>query len=151
MDDVLVRKLASARVKRQSIKDAMHMMLKPITSSEEYTALEIDLKNAVAEEAEYTFTVKDEAMSEYGVTGNKHPNQYVEVKEFTEVEILDPIGATEWCIGHFTPALVLDEKTFMAAAEKKQVPAEFVSVRKEPRALISRDLSELLESKDAVI
>jgi hypothetical protein len=144
MDDTMISALAKARQEKQSVKDAMNMMLASVTDSLEYKSLEMALNEAISIESQILTDVKEMTIKEYEQTGNKKPHPATGIREVTEVDILDPIAAIEWCKFNFSPGLALDEKAFIDFAKVGKAPKDLVNVRKEITATVSKDLSEYL-------
>jgi hypothetical protein len=144
MDDTLIAKLAEARMRKASIKDAMQMIVKEVTSTIEYKEFEVDLQHAVQAEAEALQAVNDAAFVEFEKDGNKHPHETITIKEYQIAEIIDQGKAREWCFVNYRPALTLDEKAFSSAAKQGLVPEEFVVVSNQYKATIAQNLEKYL-------
>lgn len=75
----------------------------------------------------------------YEATGAKRPHPAAQIKLFTVLDY-DYEAAVEFCQAAYPQGIKLDKRTFEKAARALSLP--FVTVTKEPRASIARDLSE---------
>lgn len=83
---------------------------------------------------------RDTAMRGFAETGSKKPFVGVAIKEFITLQY-DPVAALVWARSNAPEVLVLDAKAFEKTAVVRGAP---VTVVKEPRAQIDRDLSGYL-------
>ncbi len=88
--------------------------------------------------------IRDSAVQDFRVRGNKRPHDAVQIKVFQIVSVVDEPKAREWCFQNFRPALKLDTKTFEKAAKDGSVPSDLVVCEEEPRAQIATDLSKYI-------
>lgn len=151
MDEMLIKNLATARDDKDKVKSIMKTMLEAVTSTQDYKDLEAALQESVQIEAEALEAVQKAAFAEFEATENKHPHEAVEIKEYHEVSVPDPARAVEWCIANFTPALSLDEKTFVDLARRGKVPAELFVETPTWKATIMRNLSKYIGIKEGFV
>jgi hypothetical protein len=144
MDNSLIVKLAIARRDRQSIKDAMNMMLSAVTQSPEYKELETSLQQTMQVELETISLVNDAAFAEFELEGDKNVHEAVTIKEFHRFEIVDYNKALAWCVQNYTPGLSVDDKALIDLAKKGRAPEELVTSHSDFKATISQDLSKWL-------
>jgi len=86
--------------------------------------------------------VRNAALAEYQVMGNKQPHPAVKVVLATVLDY-DPADALTYCREHLPKALKLDKRTFERAA--KAIEPGFVTIEQEPRTRIAKDLSAHLD------
>lgn len=101
----------------------------------EYLAVaKVDVKDAEAD-------VRKAALAVYTENGDTAPHQTVRIKLFTVLEY-DDSEAHAYARQNFPHALKLDKRAFEKVA--KVIEPDFVTITKQPRATIARDLSEWL-------
>ena len=86
--------------------------------------------------------VKEQALQTYKNTGEAKPVTGIHVKQFVTINY-DPAKALDYARVHLPKAVTLSKSKFEKAA--KVLDLDFVTIDKEPRTTISRDLSGLLE------
>jgi len=101
------------------------------------------LRVARSDAADALEAVRKEALATYGEDGDTQPHPAVKIKLYTVVGY-ERKQALEYCHEHLPQALEvkLNEKVFEGVA--KAAGLDFVTVAKEPRATVARDLSEYL-------
>lgn len=92
---------------------------------------------SIAEEA-----VRKAALERFDRTGDRKVHAEVQIKEYTRLEY-DEAAALDYARQHLVQAVKLDRSTFEKVA--RAAPMDFVTVRKEPKAFITRDLSRWLD------
>ena len=97
------------------------------------------LSDVSAEIAEADQLLRGLALDVFNATDNKHPHPAVTVKMFIVLRY-DPDKALDFARDHLPKALKLDKRTFERAA--KAIEPDFVTIAKEPKATIDKDLSE---------
>jgi len=145
MDSTIVRKLAQARTvvtEHQSKIAALEAEIaaspagQELASNKIYLKIEKETMNIVEDR------VRSEALAAYAETGDKtpHPDAKIALSTVLAYEQVDALG---YARAHLPQALKLDIKAFENAA--KVLGLDFVTITKEPRVKISRDLSAHLD------
>ena len=109
---------------------------------QQHTAIHKAAQEAAALQADY---VRELALAAYDETGNKDPHAAVKVKMYT-VLTYDEKEALDFCRDCMPDALKLDKRAFEKVAKDSPL-VDFVTATKEPRATITRDLSEYAEQE----
>ena len=97
---------------------------------------------AANQQADY---VRELALAAYNEAGNKNPHTAVKIKMYT-VLAYDEKEALDFCRDCMPDALKLDRHAFEKVAKDSPL-VDFVTITKEPRATIARDLSEYAEQE----
>ena len=100
------------------------------------------LKVAQADVADAEGSVRKRALEMYQTDGNKRPHPAVTVKEFTTLSY-DSAQALDYARQHLPQAVKLDTRAFEKAA--KVLELDFVTIAKDPRPTITRDLTPYVE------
>ena len=83
--------------------------------------------------------VREIALAEFAINGDKHPHEKVDVKIFTEAVVENADEARAWAFENLPAALKLDDsKVKKYAKEFGEVPG--VTIKTEPRAQIATQL-----------
>jgi hypothetical protein len=141
MDENKIRSLANIRLSKQSLNDALKMMVSGITDSPEYKEIEKALQASTETESAILHEIVDSALIEFRTTGNKHIHEVVTVKEFNLITLVNEDELREWLLDNFTPALVVDDKIVKDEAKKGNLPARFFTKESEARVQLSANLS----------
>ena len=99
------------------------------------------LQKTKAAQADAEIDVREIGRNIFAETGDKTPHPAVKIKIYTALDYTDG-DAVEYAREHLPQALKLIKNIFEAAA--KVIKLDFVTMRKEPRATIARDLSKYL-------
>ena len=135
--------LARERQNAQSAKENMTRIIEDAKNSTDYLNALREKEQAETGIALFEAEIKNAAMLEYRITGNKRLNLSVSVKVFKLSDFsYDPAKAKAWAISNLTTALKLDTGKFEAAVESGDVPAEIatVTITDDPRVQISANL-----------
>jgi hypothetical protein len=106
-----------------------------------YQYLEVAKEDVASAEVK----VREAAMDAYQNTDNKKPHGAVQVKMHTTV-VYEQDAAFDYARNHLPQALTFNRRKFELAA--KVLDLDFVTVLKEPRVSIARDLSSYLNDND---
>jgi hypothetical protein len=94
-----------------------------------------------------TAAVRRAGVEAFEESGKTRPHPAVQIKQYTVLDY-DDAYALEYARQHLPQALKLDRRVFEKVAKAAQ--PDFVAISKEPRATISRDLSEYVKDKTAI-
>ena len=145
--DELIKQLALAREVYEALKARKSALVEDaLAKTAGYSELVVSVQGAKDCLEILESKVRDLALQAYAADQNKKPHAAVQIKVFKNVYIPNVNAALEWCLGHFTPALVLDTKAFSDAAKSGTIPAELATVTEEPRVNISTNLDKFLET-----
>lgn len=115
-----------------------------LEQTEEYAALtdagEI-LASIGGEIAALESEIREAAVSEFAINGDKKPWPGVGIREVTRLSY-DPAVAREWCLTQAPALLMIDKRQFEKVAPS--LPGAPVEVTKEAQATIATDLGEYL-------
>ena len=137
----LARKKAELNTKRAT----MALMVERVMQSREYVELQDEAAILESVINDLDDEIRHDAIGQYNETGEKRPHPAVGIRITTK--LIYPAGkALLWCIDNMRTALKYDKRMFEkhARAVADTIPVEFVHIKKEPQATISRDLSDYL-------
>ena len=138
--DNFVRQLAEARKSYDEVKAQADDMMANFKETPAYKEAALLKEKASMEVSNLEESIKQVAMTQYVMYGNKKPHEAVQVKIFSVVEIPDESAAREWSFTNFRPALKLDTKVFEKATKDGSIPAELATVSEEPHVHIATKL-----------
>jgi hypothetical protein len=159
MDTQIITNLAKARAEHEKSLAALRQMEADIKANPVYQKLQniVQLDAQYLAEADEVF--RQEALSNYGIDGNKHKDCY-DIAINKTVTIPDegaairwsitnftPALALRWSITNFTPALALRKKVFEDAVKAGSIPNELGFALDVPTVRIHSDLSEWLKGE----
>jgi len=139
----LLSKLAQARLDYEAAREAKNAALDAFLSlpgNKEIVTAEGDAKIALQKADD---ELRQAALSQYVLDNEKKHDGY-QIKEKTEVKILDEKAAFEWCLKNSTPDLMLDVKSFKKTIEAGKAPDELGTVKKVPAVYVDSDLERFL-------
>ena len=138
--DELLAQLAAARASLTEHKGAANTALEAFKSSDDVYAYNYNMAASLIEPiANLETKIREIALAEFASNGDKHPHEKVDVKIFTEAEVIDPTKARDWAFENLPAALKLDDaKVKKYAKEFGEVPG--VTIKTEPRAQIATQL-----------
>ena len=143
--DYLVRELARQRKKVDSatrtlaqIETLVHRQFPELAEAKIKVKVEQDQEKVLADQLRLDAL----EMFERGDGGKSEIHPAIQIKEYTVLEY-DEKSALDYCRQHLPKALKLVKKPFEAVAKVAEL--DFVTIRKEPRATIKRDLSEYVD------
>lgn len=99
------------------------------------------LQSMRADQAKAEAEIRRQALTAYRETGDKAPHPAIKIKDFTVLDYNDG-EALDYARVYIPRAVKLVKRKFEQAA--KVLEPDFVTITKEPRATIARDLSEYL-------
>ena len=134
----LLDQLKVAREHAAGLRDERKQMIEEVQATPTFKALSEAGAEADETVTELESTIRYHTLDLY--KADAALPERVSVKMFTTVSIPNELAAKTWAISNFTPALKLDTKVFEDAAKKGNIPAEFATVQKEPRAQIATKL-----------
>jgi hypothetical protein len=138
--ETLISQLALARERTMVTRETVCSMTRQLQESSDFIAVSKIAEEARANEAALDAALREYALKQHAVDGNKHPHEKIEIKNFTVVEIPNAEAAREWSFTNFRPALKLDTKVFEKAAKDGSIPVDLARIIEEPRILISSKL-----------
>ena len=146
MDTQIITNLAKARAEHEKSLAALRQMEADIKANPVYQKLQniVQLDAQYLAEADEVF--RQEALSNYGIDGNKHKDCY-DIAINKTVTIPDVGAAIRWSITNFTPALALRKKVFEDAVKAGSIPNELGFALDVPTVRIHSDLSEWLKGE----
>lgn len=136
--NAMLDQLKDAREHAQGLHDERKQMIEEVQATPAFKALSEAGTEADETTAQLETEIRKLTLDMYKADAAV-PDR-VSVKMFTVVSIPNELAAKTWAISNFTPALKLDTKVFEDAAKKGNIPAEFATVQKEPRAHIATKL-----------
>jgi len=139
-----LRALAQAREAASEARAQAGLLEYRLQSTPAYAAiLEAKKQSALAvlRVADLEKEVRTEALRAFADTGNKNPWGGVQIKVYTKVDFDEEI-ATHWCRENAQSLLRLDTRAYKKVAPN--LSGAPVTVTKEPRAVITMDLSSYL-------
>jgi NAD+--asparagine ADP-ribosyltransferase len=141
--DELIQKLAYHRNIEAEYKQEIEDVKAEIKASYGHILERVEslLGVAKADVADAEADVRKAALATYGENGEKQVHPAVTVKVFTVLDY-SLSDALEYARQHLPKALKLDKRSFEKVAKAAEL--DFVAVSEEPRATISRDLSNYL-------
>jgi len=140
----LLSKLAQARLDYEAAREAKNAALDAFLSfprNKEIITAEGEAKIALQKADD---ELRQAALDQYERDQEKKHEGY-QIKEKTEVKILDEKAAFEWCLRNSTPDLKLDTKSFAETIEAGKAPDELGTVKKVPAVYVDSDLERFLE------
>ena len=129
----------------------MKEMVENVKQSDDYQTMENWLIINRQSLTELETEIKEAALFDFRVTGNKKPFDGVGIREMTRYDY-EMVGAVKWAKEN-APMVVyetVDKKKFekiLSVTEPETLP-EYIHVFKEPTVTIASDLSVYLEDKD---
>jgi len=99
------------------------------------------LQTAKAVQADAEVDVREKARGIFRETGDKTPHPAVKIKMYVALDYTDE-AAVEYAREHLPQALKLVRRTFEKVAKMPELDLGFVTVRREPRVTIARDLGK---------
>lgn len=143
MNEQLVELVQSLAVLREQEKVAFEAKIAKDAAFFEdpaYIGIVQILKEARDQVVLFTEMIHEVALADYAENKDKHPHVAVEIKIFTEAEIIDMVVAREWCFDNLRPALKVDGKVLgKYAKEFGDVPG--VEVKETPKVQIASNLN----------
>lgn len=136
----LIKQLAQARAESAEARENTNALMEQIRQSPEYVAEAEKLEAANAAIDELTAQIREQAEAVFQSSGEKHPHEAVEVKNFDTVSFAkDGDDLRDWCLVKLPGVLRVDMKALEKAAKAGVV--EISKVEKQPKVYIKQDLS----------
>jgi hypothetical protein len=133
----LLESLAGARQEVAVLSEQAKQLHEKALEDSGYNALK--RKVELAKNAETLFY---EAIQALAPLKTELPDE-IKIKTFKEA-VFDAPKAREWSFKNFTPALILDEKTFGKAVKEGHIPADIGKVIETKKVQVAQDLSKYL-------
>ena len=147
MSETTMQQLAKARFLLAAFTDEYDQARRALEQSDAWLAM-VTRRDAVDQMATVVVDlerqVREEALAAYRETGNHRPLAGVVIKMFDQPQYDIP-QALAWCVAHAPKYVTLDRRNFEKAAVVLQDLGAPVTMTKESKAYIDRDLSAYLE------
>lgn len=147
----VMHRYAVLRDVNAGLEAKMNFLVDNLKQQDEYTNLQTWWMINKKSLSELEASIREAAIADYKVTGNKKPWDGVGIKEMTKYDY-ELAGAIKWAKEN-APMVVfetVDKKKFekiLSVTDPKTLP-EYIRVYKEPTATIASDLSMYMENKD---
>jgi hypothetical protein len=108
--DTLLEKLRLVRESQENAMRAMQDLVNETKKSDTYTSLQAVSALAEGEEERLVNEIKEKALQQFAIDGNKHIHPKVEVKTFKTFKVVDAAHVRDWCFVNLPAALSTDFK-----------------------------------------